>query len=102
MVPSILLVLLFVYKHHLSLTHHNLNPFSTVKFKISVYNDHKKFHLEVMRVLQYIEKLRAIKIAFTDQTLLCVYDDLFSHGCYILSKKGKIYVIDREFWFSQQ
>lgn len=51
-----------------------------------------------MKVLQNVEKLRAIKVAFTDQTLLCVYDDLFSHGVLQLKEKGQdVYVIDREF-----
>ena len=86
MVPSILLVLLFMYKHHLSLTHHNLDNFSNVKFKISmsISNDHKIFHLELKK---YLENLRAIKVAFTDQTLLCVYNDLFSHGVLHLKQK---------------
>ena len=39
---------------------------------VYIYNDHKVFQLEVMKVLQYIEHVRAIEIAFTSQKLLYV------------------------------
>lgn len=67
---------------------------------IYVYKDYKIFKSEVMDVVEYTENLRAVKIILTDKTLLCAYDDLFSHGVLHVKQKGQhFYIIEREFWF---
>ena len=59
--------------------------------------------MEVMKIIQYAEHLRAIEIGFTSQVLLAVYDDFCGQGVLHLKKSGlHTYVIERELWFLHQ
>jgi len=73
---------------------------------VYIYNDHKVFQLEVMKVLQYIEHLRAIENLrdnLYQPKLLYVYEDFFTHG--VASTQAglrinyKIYIIEGDFLF---
>ena len=65
---------------------------------IYVHNDHKIFVLSVVKIVQYVEHLRAIEIEITDRTLLCLNEDIFRHGVlHIKQKAGRLYIIDYEF-----
>ena len=63
---------------------------------IYIYNDHKVFKLGVMKIIQYVEHLRAIEIGFTSQTLLAVYDDFYGHGVLHL-KESRLMLLKESF-----
>ena len=67
---------------------------------VYVYNDHKVFQLQGLKVLQYCEHLRVIEVAFTSQLFLCTYNDLYSHQIlHLKEKQSTYYIIDKECWF---
>lgn len=67
---------------------------------IYVYKDHKIFEVEVMKVLEFKDHIRAIHVAYTGQRLWCLHTDLFCHGVlHLLTKDRKIHIIDKQYYW---
>ena len=66
---------------------------------IYVYKDFKIFETERIEVISFAEHLRAIEVERTSQYLWCCSDDLYCNNVsHLLSKKGSLYIIDKQFW----
>ena len=66
---------------------------------IYVYKDAKIFEVEILKIVLYCDSIRAIKVKPTNQTLWCLYTDLFIHGILHLKRKAEnVFIIDKQFW----
>ena len=67
---------------------------------IYVHMDHKVFRGVELKVLDYSKKLRAVKINFTNKTIICTNDDFkTNHIFHIKHHKENAYIIDCAPWF---
>ena len=83
-----------------NVTSDEYEPFVYCKIKnVYVYNDAKIFEVEVMKIVLYHDNIRAIQVTTTNQTLWCLYTDLYFHGILHLKRKAEnVFVIDKQFW----
>ena len=71
-----------------NVTSDEYEPFVYCKIKnVYVYNDAKIFEVEVMKIVLYHDNIRAIQVTTTNQTLWCLYTDLYIFSWDITLKK---------------